>query len=387
VPGGSRAPRAAGSRAPRAAREPRPARRGGSHNGEVHPAGSARDPRGAALRRGLLCAAAAGALVLPASGAIPALPARVTPSARASAAAYPIPAPPVLPEPCPPPPLPPGPPPPPLGPPSVPDSAIPVAGVPPPRVVDLSALSGKGLWLTTWKTSRLDVRRTVAMAVRAGLRQLWLRTGSSHDGYYGATLLRELVPAAHRAGIAVIAWDFATMSNPAADAARAADALRDGADGFAADIESPAEGTYLSARRVAYYLSLVRADAGRRPVVAVVPRPLRYWLATYPYAAEAPYVDAFAPMVYWSCTEPGRAVLEAIRGLERLRPVVPVGQDYDMASEGGRHGLPSGAEIWRFLDVSHRGGALGASLYDAESGGPAQLAALARYPWRERSLG
>ncbi len=237
------------------------------------------------------------------------------------------------------------------------------------------------MWLTIWPGQRLDVRSVVAVARRAGLHQLWLRTGSSADGFYGAPLLRALVPAAHAAGIAVIAWDFPSLSDPASDAARARAALRDGADGFAADIESSAEGTYLGARRVAYYLSLVRRAAGERPVVAVVPRPLRYWLESYPFAAEAPFVDAFAPMVYWSCTEPGRAVLQAIRGLARLRPVAPIGQDYNMASEGGRPGLPTGGEIWRFLDVARRAGAIGASLYDLEAGGPVQLAALARYPW------
>jgi len=86
-------------------------------------------------------------------------------------------------------------------------------------------------------------------------------------------------------------------------------------------------------------------------------------------------------MVYWSCTEPGAAVSSAIAPLARLRPVAPIGQDYNMASEGGRHGLPSGRAIWRFLDVAHRNGAIGASLYDLEAGGRPQLAALGGYPW------
>ena len=232
-----------------------------------------------------------------------------------------------------------------------------------------------------WPGSPLNVNQLIATAHAAGLRQLWVRTGSSPDGFYGATMLKALLPAAHAAGIAVIAWDFPALSNPAADAARAAGALRAGADGFAADIESAAEGTYLTARRVAYYLSLVRTAAGEKPVVAVVPRPTGYWLATYPYAAEAPFVDAFAPMVYWSCTEPGAAVSSAIAALARLRPVAPIGQDYNMASEGGRHGLPSARAIWRFLDVAHHAGAIGASLYDLEAGGRRQLAALAGYPW------
>ena len=294
---------------------------------------------------------------------------------------YPLPAAPVQPEPCPPPPTPPGPPAPPLGPPQVRENAIPLVGAPPPRHVDLSAVSGKGIWLTLWPGSPLNVNRVIATAHAAGLRQLWVRTGSSNDGFYGGATLKALLPAAQVAGITVIAWDFPTLSNPAADATRAAAALRAGADGFGPDIESAAEGTYLTARRVAYYLSRVRAAAGAKPVVAVVPRPTSYWLATYPYTAEAPFVDVFAPMVYWSCTEPGAAVSSAIAPLARLRPVAPIGQDYNMASEGGRHGLPSGRAIWRFLDVAHRNGAIGASLYDLEAGGRPQLAALGGYPW------
>ena len=308
-------------------------------------------------------------------------PATASRGTAAPRSLYPLPAAPVQPEPCPPPPSPPGPPAPPLGPPEVRENAVPLVGAPPPRHVDLSAVSGKGIWLTLWPGSPLNVNQLIATAHAAGLRQLWVRTGSNPDGFYGATTLEALLPAAHAAGIAVIAWDFPALSNPVADAARAAGALRAGADGFAADIESAAEGTYLTARRVAYYLSLVRTAAGEKPVVAVVPRPTSYWLATYPYTAEAPFVDAFAPMVYWSCTEPGAAVSSAIAALARLDPVAPIGQDYNMASEGGRHGLPSGRAIWRFLDVAHQAGAIGASLYDLEAGGRRQLAALAGYPW------
>ena len=210
-----------------------------------------------------------------------------------------------------------------------------------------------------------------------------MRTGSSTNGFYGGPLLKKLVPLAHRYGIALIAWDFPTLSDPAGDAARAADAFHYGVDAFSPDIEEAPEGTYLTARRVAYYLSLVRKDAGSRPVIATVPRPTSLSLGTYPYAAEARFVDAFAPMVYWSCTEPGAAVAVAIEALRPLRPVVPIGQDYNMASEGGPARLPSGREVWRFVDMARRDGAIGVSLYDLESGGPVQLAALTDYPWQQ----
>jgi hypothetical protein len=263
--------------------------------------------------------------------------------------------------------------------PAVREAAVPLVQAPRLRNVSLAPISGKGIWLTLWPGSAVDVEHIVATARSAHLHQLWVRTGSSKNGFYGGKVLSELVPAAHTAGISVIAWDFPTLSDPATDATRAAQAFRAGADAFSPDIETASEGTFLTARRVRYYLSLVRDAAGDRPVIATVPRPTPG--SKYPYDAEAAFVDAFAPMVYWSCAEAGAAVDSAIVALSRLRPVAPIGQDFDMGPSGGRPGLPSPEEISRFLGTAHRLGAVGASLYDLESGGPAQLKALAEYPW------
>ena len=297
--------------------------------------------------------------------------------------AYPLPAPPVEPPPCVRVPI--GPPPPPLPPPSIPESSVPFVAAVGPRRISLEALRGKGIWITVFPGDPVNVSSLVETARRARLQSLYVRTGSTHDGFYGGPMLKRLVPLAHRYGIAVIAWDFPTLSNPARDAERAAEAFRYGVDAFSPDIEEEPEGTYITARRVVYYLSLVRKDAGTHPVIATVPRPTSLSLAHYPYAQEAPFVDAFAPMVYWSCTEPGAAVAVALEALRPLRPVVPIGQDYNMGSEGGPVGLPSGLEVWRFIDVARRDGALGVSLYDLESGGPVQLAALTRFPWTRTS--
>jgi hypothetical protein len=247
--------------------------------------------------------------------------------------------------------------------------------------VSLQPLRGKGIWVTDFPGDKVNAAALVAWARRNRLQTLYVRTGSTHDGFYAGPLLAQLVPLAHAAHLSVVAWDFATMSNPAADARRAEDAFAHGVDAFSPDIEEAPEGTYLSNRRVAYYFSLVRHYAGDLPVVATVPRPVSLSLASYPYRVEARYVDAFAPMVYWSCTEPGAAVATAIEALRPLRPVVPIGQDYNMGTEGGPYGLPTGLEVWRFVDVARRYGALGVSLYDLESGGAAQLAALRQYPW------
>jgi hypothetical protein len=266
-------------------------------------------------------------------------------------------------------------------------SALPVALPVLPRHVSLRAVGGKGMWLTTWADTKVDVATVVARAKAAHLRQLWVRTGGTKQGFYGHRVLDALLPAAHAAGVAVIAWDFPQLSDPVADADRAAHTLAASygghrLDGFSPDIETINEGTFNAATRVRVYLSRVRRAAGNLPLIATVMRPTSYQLRTYPYRAEAPYVDAFAPMVYWSCNEPGSLVLQSFRALAKLRPVHMVGQSYDMADEGGRHGLPTGREIWRFLDVSKRVGAVGASLYLYSETRSAQWRALTAYPWR-----
>jgi hypothetical protein len=248
------------------------------------------------------------------------------------------------------------------------------------RAASLAAVSGKGIWVTNFKQTPVDVAGTVARAKAAGLDSIWIRTGG-RQGYYGSQFLPELVPAAHAAGLAVVAWDFPFLSDPVADAQRARQAFADGIDAFAPDIETSAEGTHATAQRVALYLSLVRSYAGAKPIAATVPRPTPLRRKTFPYQAFLPYADVFAPMIYWSCNEPGRLVQQSLDELGRLLPLHPVGQGYDMGDEGGRRGHPTRAETWRFLDVAHRGGSIGAGLWTVERMGPGQLDALTDYPW------
>ncbi|MGI9022898.1 MAG: hypothetical protein ACR2HV_06665, partial [Acidimicrobiales bacterium] len=247
-----------------------------------------------------------------------------------------------------------------------------------------------------WKhrmTEGGDPEAIVSRAVAAGLSQLWVRVADSRDGFYGAEFLDALVPRAHARGVAVIGWGFPYLWDPVADAAWTADALAwrgpGGAmlDGFSPDIEMSSEGVELTETRARVYLGLVRQAAGRRLVVATVYRPTDAKWAEYPYAAMAPYVDAFAPMVYWGCTEPGEAATQALERLSTLRPVHLIGQGYDMADEGGRAGTPEASETSRFLDVARRGGAVGASFWVWQSMGDDQWDAASAYPWPPPPLG
>lgn len=274
-------------------------------------------------------------------------------------------------------------PPKPLAPPAVADADLPRPLPAGRKAASLDAVAGKGIWVTNFKQTPVDVPRVVARARAAGARSIWIRTGG-RQGYYGDRFLPALVPAAHAAGLRVVAWDFPFLSDPVADAERARRAYADGIDAFSPDIETAAEGTYATARRVELYLSLVRSYAGRLPVLATVPRPTPRRWKSFPYKAFVPYADVFVPMIYWSCHEPGKLVEQSLRELGALLPVAPAGQAYDMGEEGGRRGTPTREETLRFLDVARRGGALGASLWTIERAGPGQLAALRDYPWAVR---
>ena len=270
----------------------------------------------------------------------------------------------------------------------MPEADLPEPLPPSAGAADLAPLEGKGMWLWKYHQSEGgDAAAIVERAVGAGLSQLWVRVGDSRDGFYAAEVLADLVPRAHARGLAVIGWGFPYLFDPVGDARWTAEALAwrapDGAtlDGFSPDVERSSEGVALTERRARVYLGLVRQAAGSRLVVATVYRPTDASWAAYPYAALAPYVDAFAPMVYWGCTEPGQAATQAIERLTTLRPVHLIGQGYDMGPEGGRAGPPSPEETTRFLDVGRRAGAAGASMWVWQSMGPDQWSALAAYPW------
>ena len=129
------------------------------------------------------------------------------------------------------------------------------------------------------------------------------------------------------------------------------------------------------------YLELVRQAAGDRLVVATVyPPTTANWDGGYPYQAMAPYVDAFAPMVYWECTDPGTDVALDIARLSTLRPVHAIGQAFNFAGVGGRTVSPSGAEITEFLSASRRAGVLGVSFWVWQDATPEEWATVSGFP-------
>ncbi len=238
-----------------------------------------------------------------------------------------------------------------------------------PPVADLLPY-GKGMWIyEPEKTEGGNVATIVAKAKAAGLTHLYVRTGSSWNGFYAGPFLDSILPAAHQAGLKVYGWDFPRLIDWQDDVHRAKAAIDHRApgkqrlDGFSADIETQSEGTRISADAASQYGKALRDAVGSSyPLIATVPRPSPQ--IHYPYAEVVASFDAIAPMVYWLNRQPDTDVAGALRDLAPFgKPVFPVGQAYNGAPEGGRPGVPPPEELLRFMRVGSAGGAKGVSFW------------------------
>ncbi|MGI8809685.1 MAG: hypothetical protein ACR2KK_17965 [Acidimicrobiales bacterium] len=242
---------------------------------------------------------------------------------------------------------------------------------------------GKGMWLyEPDKTENGDVKAIVAKAKAAGLSHLYVRTGSSWNGFYAGPFLDKLLPVAHEADLLVYGWDFPRLIDWREDVRRAKAAVahrtpgKHRIDGFSADIETRSEGTHISPEVAAAYGQALREEVGASfPLIATVPRPSP--AQNYPYAQVVASFDAIAPMVYWLNRQPDTDVAGALRDLAQYgKPVFPVGQAYDGAPEGGRPGVPPPEELWRFMRAAEANGAQGVSFWSWQAANAKTWAAI-----------
>jgi|GEM_PF-1065879 len=230
---------------------------------------------------------------------------------------------------------------------------------------------GKGMWI--WQPEHTEGNNIDAMVARAkavGLTHLYVRTGSTYDGFYASDFLNRLLPAAHASGLRVFGWDVPYLKNADQDVARAVAAITyttpDGQrlDGFSADIER-GDGQNITPSTAGTYGAHLRSAVGAGyPLVATVPRP-NPALVGFPFAQVVEAFDAIAPMVYWMGNEPGAALDTAVQGLAAFgKPIIPVGQAYDGFSEGGPRGVPSRTQLLRFFATADAVGAPAVSFWD-----------------------
>jgi hypothetical protein len=227
------------------------------------------------------------------------------------------------------------------------------------------------MWM--WVPERAEGGNPAAVIQRAqatGLSHIYVRTGSSRMGFYPHQYLNDLLPRAHAAGIRVYGWDFPYLEDVQADVTRALEAIRyrtptgHAIDGFTADIETRGEGVNITPATATAYGHALRAGTGPLyPLIATVPRPSSA-LVSYPFPAVVADFDAIAPMVYWLNREPGADLAAAMQALKPFgKPIIPVGQAYDGTAEGGRPGVPTRAELQRFMQVGDEQGAIGVSFW------------------------
>ena len=248
--------------------------------------------------------------------------------------------------------------------------------------------SGTGMWIYQWHhTNGGSAHAIVARAKQVGLSTLFVRTGSSWDGFTGGHL-GQLLRATRGTNVHVVAWDFPSLRHPVRDAHRLAHAARfhRGSSGphvaaVAPDIETPAEGTFNAAWRVRQYLRVLNRHLPKGvTILATVPWPSRYRLADYPYRTVAQGSDVLVPMAYWYNNPPREVTARSISYLRRFnKPVQPVGQGYD-----GKLDVPSlrhnrlAREVPVFFRTAHSKGARAVSIWSWQSAPHATWRALAR---------
>lgn len=247
-------------------------------------------------------------------------------------------------------------------------------------------IAGKGMWIYEFDlVGKGNVHEIVKMAKRYGLSHLYVRAGTSRSGLNTWPDVARILPVAHAAGLKVIPWFFPYLYNPAQDAARTIAVLKTTVkghrvDGFAADIETPAEGTWLSRKRVKDYINAVRRKVPNAFMVLVPPRPNSWTIKFYPFDL-VPRFDAVAPMVYWGRFDPVRTTADAVSYLKRFgKPVAPIGQVYDMGPEGGPKGRPKPAAIRRFMAEARARGSVGFSFWSWQHSALPQWDAIRAFP-------
>jgi hypothetical protein len=246
------------------------------------------------------------------------------------------------------------------------------------------------MWIYQWSASAGGHAGAIVRRARqVGLSDLYVRTGSSHDGLTGGGALSALLHATRGTSLHVVAWDFPTLRRPVHDARRLARAARVGRSGHgpqvaavAPDIETPNEGTFNAAWRVNEYLVALRRHLPRDvSILATVPWPSRYRIGDYPYGAVAAHSTALVPMAYWYDNSPSLVTARSISYLRQRfhKPIMPVGQGYD-----GKIDVPSlrhnhlGREVPRFFRTAHQHGVRAVSIWSWQAAPAVAWRALAR---------
>jgi hypothetical protein len=242
---------------------------------------------------------------------------------------------------------------------------------------------GLGAWIDKFDYSTLQVQDTVARMQQAGVRTLYIQSGTSLSKTSIKPGVRRWLVASHRAGIRVVGWYLPYYSNMQRDIKRTIAIARyryagHRFDGLGVDIEISGPISHAAwNRRIAGHLRAVRTKLGAKyPIAAIPPPPLQMRLAPnhwggFPWRKVAAPSDAILLMSYWS-VRTGCPVIIRHCAYNFTRDNVRLtrklaGPDVDIHVIGGVADGISRAELLAFVRGAIDGGADGASMYDIAS--------------------
>ncbi len=261
-------------------------------------------------------------------------------------------------------------------------------------------VAGKGMWFTNYLTRHTDMPTLIRAAKLAGVTHLYVEVAITQYGFFAPDSLDRILPAAHAAGIPVIAWVYPTLDNVGDDVRMTQEVANyrtpsgDRADGLVTDVE-----TTVDALSVYTYGQMLRALLG--PDELLVDSALNPIASpNYPYAAVAASWNVIAPMDYWHgrpnlpysaadvrsfVTNNIATIRNAItQGGERLVPIEETGQMYDMYSNDGTDGgdSPNAAEITADMQTAHDLGCIAVSFFEWQTASQPEWAAFDAYHWQ-----
>ncbi|MFL5886618.1 MAG: peptidoglycan-binding protein [Thermoleophilaceae bacterium] len=233
-----------------------------------------------------------------------------------------------------------------------------------------ASFTGNGMWI--WYVSQSnggDPNSIIAQAQSHGISTVFVKSGDGTT--YWPQFNAQFVGALKAAGLHVCAWQYVYGTDPAGEAAVAAQALQAGPDCFVIDAEKEYEGRYAQAQQ---YVRNLRAAYGPSFPIGLAGFPYVDYHPSYPYSVFlGPNGAQFnVPQIYWK--EIGGGVDAVVDHSYRFnrpygRAMAPLGQLYDN---------PPTSDIVRFRQLVQAEGSGGLSWWSWQAAQPAGWDAIAQ---------
>lgn len=256
----------------------------------------------------------------------------------------------------------------------------------------LAPVRGLGMWCTPPVLESAPPQALIAAARASHVTHLYVEVAGSHDGFWGKEDLARILPVAHAAHIAVIAWVYPFLDDVPHDVDLSLQVARyvapsgDRPDGLAADVEQNMQEPYVRA-----YGQILRALLGPHELMTIATYPPQsYWGQRYPFRTVARSWDLIIPMDYWhleprtyTAAEAGAYVAASIAGIQRASgapdvPIEPVGQMFDFNQNGLNS--PSAGEIRGAIQAALAADTSGISFFEWNHATPGEWDALRAWP-------